>query len=1111
MAGPYYWVGGSGNWSDATNHWATASGGVPNAANVPDSTSDVHFDAGSNTTNAAYTVTVNATANCKDLMFDAKPGDGAGGTITCAGPIGISVYGSVTLLAGMTYSNTGGWTLAATTPGKTITSNGVTLGNGSNFNVTCAGIGGGWTLQDAFSITSGIFRLNQGAFDSNSKIMQVGALSLDGSSSTRSFTAGTSVITASSGGGALTVGTAAGLTFSGASATFNVTGIMNTYGQTFGTVNHNAGATNNTITGAFTATNVTITGRANKTDAAYTSSAGFTVTGTLKLRGNSEINSMLFQGVTPGTPVTITAAAIDATSDFVHFMDVTIAGAAAPFAVGTRIGDCGGNSGITFTTAATQTATGTASFTWSTHGWTSRVPLPQDDVAIPNAFIAGRTITADMPRLGKNITFSCTGSPAFTPSQASSIYGSLTLASGMTWGGSQTFSLSGRGSHTLLSAGVTVPTSPMYMSGIGGTYTMQDALTVNRFVLAAGTFNTNGYAFTSAYMHGNAGGTYTRNITLGASTITLTGNDSSGSAAPWNAGGTGITVSAGTSTIKLTESSYVQKTFAGGNFAYNNVWFSGTGYGSFFITGSNTFNQLKSDNPLAPVQITAGTTQTVADWQLNGCEIASGFTNYHTDHEGIARTKKSGEVVVHGKRRVENQAALSGASISGTGTTPVLTFGQPDPDGGNNAVRVQCSIAAGTTTGDISFYSWGGILPNRTFSRSMMIKNNGGANTSLITKLSGATVNDVVTFDNTWKRFSPVNVFSAILSANYIGIGLRGSVANGTIDILLYDMMWEDVSFQSNQNPSERVKVDDASTGAVGVHYYDTLNGNTVDPTTRVVTEAVGAAITPLATQCALQPVISSSSASSFTITKSGATDLAARWMWLQRATATANGRTYYAGAASKDGGSNVNWTWLNAPAELDGDAAAVAVASGALNAGIALAGVALSVAGAGGTLTTAIPLSAVAVAVSAADGILNAQITLAGDALSEAAAAAGLDTAVVLAGDAGALGAASGTLTVQIVLSGEAAAAAGAGGDLTAQVQISAAAIAQALASGSLTTEIPLAAFAMAQASVVADFVTRPRIRGYRLEASAARLTRLTSSAARITQLLSRDARIEQ
>ncbi len=40
---------------------------------------------------------------------------------------------------------------------------------------------------------------------------------------------------------------------------------------------------------------------------------------------------------------------------------------------------------------------------WSASSWTTRVPLPHDDVYLGNAFAASQTVTADMPRLGRSI------------------------------------------------------------------------------------------------------------------------------------------------------------------------------------------------------------------------------------------------------------------------------------------------------------------------------------------------------------------------------------------------------------------------------------------------------------------------------------------------------------------------------------------------------------------------------------------------------------------------------------------------------------------------------------------------------------------------------------
>lgn len=63
-----YWVGDTGNWSDANLHWATISGGVPNAANLPDANTNVHFDASSFSANNKF-ISIN-TANPPAHDFD---------------------------------------------------------------------------------------------------------------------------------------------------------------------------------------------------------------------------------------------------------------------------------------------------------------------------------------------------------------------------------------------------------------------------------------------------------------------------------------------------------------------------------------------------------------------------------------------------------------------------------------------------------------------------------------------------------------------------------------------------------------------------------------------------------------------------------------------------------------------------------------------------------------------------------------------------------------------------------------------------------------------------------------------------------------------------------
>jgi hypothetical protein len=44
FAADYFWVGGSGNWSDFTNRWATSSGGSVFHSQAPAAGDNVYFD-----------------------------------------------------------------------------------------------------------------------------------------------------------------------------------------------------------------------------------------------------------------------------------------------------------------------------------------------------------------------------------------------------------------------------------------------------------------------------------------------------------------------------------------------------------------------------------------------------------------------------------------------------------------------------------------------------------------------------------------------------------------------------------------------------------------------------------------------------------------------------------------------------------------------------------------------------------------------------------------------------------------------------------------------------------------------------------------------------------
>src|SRR5690606_10357399 len=67
-AADYYWVGGSGNWSDI-NHWATASGGSIKHSIVPGSGDNVIFDANSGLTNSDIVDFPTGNAYCQNMSW----------------------------------------------------------------------------------------------------------------------------------------------------------------------------------------------------------------------------------------------------------------------------------------------------------------------------------------------------------------------------------------------------------------------------------------------------------------------------------------------------------------------------------------------------------------------------------------------------------------------------------------------------------------------------------------------------------------------------------------------------------------------------------------------------------------------------------------------------------------------------------------------------------------------------------------------------------------------------------------------------------------------------------------------------------------------------------
>lgn len=653
-----YWVAGSGNWSDATNHWSDSSGGTPNASFLPTASDDVVFDTLSNAT--AYTVTVNATANCADFTMDAP----LTGNVTWAGSSALNIYGSINLSGGasITRTYTGAIVFVATTTGKTLTWNGVTMASSIQFD----GVGGGWTQQDAY-LSTGALTLSKGAFNTNGQSCNIGTQTFNiSASTTRSLTLGSSTVTC----GSWSATTTTNLTF-----TPNTSAII-TSGNTLslGGLTYNdftIGVGTGSVTGANTFATLTITGTAVKTDA-INFNADQICTTAFVCNGNSSINRMLIRSNSVVTARTITAAATTVTN--ADFRDITGAGAASWDLSGATggSGNCGGNTmqalgDAAFTTPVTTDCS--AGTTWSTATWSSRVPLPQDTATFSGS---GRTITQDMPRIG-SVNFTGSSGLTWTTNTTASCFGSINLTDlGTLTASTSTYTFEGRGSNTLTCAGKTWEKS-VTLDAPGGTLTIQDAFiagVTRPLAVTRGTLDMNDQSITMGLF--SSSNSNTRVINLGTGTITLTGTTGT----IWDlATTTNLTLNAETSTIKFTGALTAAPNFSGGGKTYNNFWNATTNAFAVNIVGSNTFNDLKINAGRTQL-FTAGTTTTVTTFDAIG-GLGTEITIGSVTASGHTLSAAAGTISVE-------YCNISRSTAQGGATWEAFTS-DGNVDGGNNS------------------------------------------------------------------------------------------------------------------------------------------------------------------------------------------------------------------------------------------------------------------------------------------------------------------------------------------------------------------------------------------------------------------------------------------
>lgn len=142
-AADYFWVGGSGDWSDIS-HWATSSGGTVKFAVTPSAVDNVIFDENSFPTTGAVLTINNDIAFAANLTFrniTTNP------TIRSAANNTLNIYGNITLIPQITFQCNGNIHFLGNAANKIINLANHSVGN----NVLFSGQGS-WTLNSNLNI-----------------------------------------------------------------------------------------------------------------------------------------------------------------------------------------------------------------------------------------------------------------------------------------------------------------------------------------------------------------------------------------------------------------------------------------------------------------------------------------------------------------------------------------------------------------------------------------------------------------------------------------------------------------------------------------------------------------------------------------------------------------------------------------------------------------------------------------------------------------------------------------------------------------------------------------------------------------------------------------------
>ena len=423
-----YWVGGTGNWSD-TAHWSTSTGGSGGASAPISSSTNVHFD------NLSFTdVGQIVTCNFVSPRPICNNFDWTGALYTPTFRLGadFDIHGNITLIPNMIwqYNPTASMDIYGSgttwnTAGITIQAYMIRVNLGKSGSITLAS---DLTFNGYFIHSNTTSTFDTGGYDMTivdgnnyygSTIdpycwLSGGVNNLNDSTIT--------VQTWFRGGGTMNAGTSEIRMVNGNSSTYsNYTTLFEGGGKTYNNVvfdftdvypEDHVGM----VSGDNTYNNFTIEDPVGTKRNVVVFNGTHTISGTFSCNGQSMVNRIFLTSYyTNLTPATISAANISLS--YTDLYNINCVGAASPF-IGTNLGNGGFCTGLTTVASMNKYWVGNTGNWSDTAHWSNEsgstggadLPLPQDNVIFDDRSFTldSQTITVDIPRMGRDISFTAT-------------------------------------------------------------------------------------------------------------------------------------------------------------------------------------------------------------------------------------------------------------------------------------------------------------------------------------------------------------------------------------------------------------------------------------------------------------------------------------------------------------------------------------------------------------------------------------------------------------------------------------------------------------------------------------------------------------------------------